>query len=249
MGIGYTETSEIMKNIFSNVGEKFLRDEMNICIDDLTNKIISDASQHQVFFGELIDMMINLKLPCEYSGLGSYENSENQKYIGEQCSKFIEKYNIANKDTAHPIFDDLCHAFIIFKEFGLCGLYKNRTAKCWYPKVIIRENIGARDDIDQLGDEIIAYRGTSRDEYDSMKFGQSWSLSKEVADDFAFTHYQGEDCYENTQRVVLKTKINKDFIYCLYKNDNDEQELILDVSKISFESVKIIEEKLLGIGQ
>jgi hypothetical protein len=248
-GVGYTENREMMKNIFSNVGEKFLRDEMNICIDDLTNKIISDASQHQVFFGELIDTMINIKLPNEYSDLGSDQNSENKKYIIQQLSELIEKYNIPKEDTAYHIFDNLCHAFVVFKEFGLCGLYKNSTSEDWYPKVIIRENIGSRDDIDLLSDEIIAYRGTSKDEYDSMKFGQSWTLAREVADDFAFTHYQGKDGYENTERVVLKTTINKDFIYCLYKSDDNdedaEKELILDERKIFFESVEIIEEKLI----
>ena len=233
-----------MENIFSNVGEKFLRDEMNICMVDLTDKIISDASQHQVFFGELIDTMINLKLPYEYSCLGSDENSENKKYISQQFSKFIEKYNITEEDMAYSIFDNLCHAFVVFKEFGLYGLHKNRAAECWYPKVIIRENIGSRDDIDPLCDEIIAYRGTSKDEYDSKKFGQAWTLAREVADDFAFTHYPGQDCYENTQRVILKTTINKDFIYRFKKSDN-EQELILDERKIFFESVEIIKEKLL----
>lgn len=245
----YTENREIMKNIFSNDGEKFLRDEMKICIDDLTKRISKKAVHHQVFFREFIDTMINLKLPNEYSTLWYDQSDENKKYIGEQFSKFIEKYNITDKDTAYHIFDNLCHAFIVFKEFGLCGLYKNRTSEDWYPKIIIRENIGSRDDIDKLSDEIIAYRGASRDEYDSKKFQQSWTLAKEVADDFAFTHYQGQDGYENTQRVVLKTTINKDFIYCLYKSDDNdedaEKELILDERKIFFESVEIIEEKLI----
>lgn len=231
---------EIMKNIFSNVGEKFLRDEMNICMVDLIDKIImSDASQHQVLFRKLVDMLISLKLPNEYSTLGSHKNSENRNYISQQFSKFIEKYNITEEDTAYPIFDNLCHAFIVFKEFGLYGLHKNRAAECWYPKVIIREDIGSRDDIDQLCDEIIAYRGTSKVEYDSKKFGQAWTLAREVADDFAFTHYQGQDFYENTPRIVLKTTINKDFIYYFDKSD-DEQELILDERKILFELVEII---------
>lgn len=248
IGVGYTENREIMKNIFSNVGEKFLRDEMNICTVDLTDKIISDASQHQVLFRELVDMMINLKLPYEYSGLGSDENSENKKYIIQHLYGFIEKHNITKEEPAYFIFDNLCHAFIMFKEGDIYGLYKKREPENWYPKIIIRENLESRDDFDQLSDEIIVYRGASRGEYDLKQFQQSWTLAKKVADDFAFTHYQGQDGYENTQRVVLKTTINKDFIYYFDKND-DEQELILDERKILFESVEIIEEKLLKIGQ
>ncbi len=236
-----------MNNLLSKEGELYLKDKMNICLVDFKKKLLSDASTQLIFFKDLIDFMISLEPPYKYSEIGDcsdINNIKNDEFLNFEMITFLKKSSILDDSNEYYIFDILRHAFISFKEGGLYSLYKHREAEVWYLKIIIRQNMGCRADINNLNNEVIIYRGTSEDEYTSKKYGQSWTLSKKIADDFAFVHYSGQTDYENTTRVTIKTKIKKESIY-YYNKDDDEKEIIVDERKIIVNSSEVVEKKKL----
>jgi len=236
-----------MNNLLSKKGEFYLKNKMNICLVDFKNKLLSGASTQLIFFKDLIDFMISLKPPYKYSETGDCSdtnNIENNRFLNLEMINFLKKSSILDDSSEYYIFDILCHAFISFKEGGLYGLYKNREAEVWYLKIIIRQNMGCRTDINNLNNEVIIYRGTSEDEYNSKKYGQSWTLSKKIADDFAFKHYSGQTDYQNTTRVTIKAKIKKESIY-YYNKDDNEKEIIVDERNIIVNLSEVVEKNKL----
>ena len=104
--------------------------------------------------------------------------------------------------------------------------------------------MGKREDIDLLDNEIIIYRGTSLKEYESGTFSQSWSLDIDIARNFAFSHYFRQKMFSDTMRVVIKTEIIKSEIF-YYSNDNNEKEVVINLSNIKKEKVVKVEEKII----
>jgi len=235
-----------MEVIFSKKGASYLKNNMNICLEDFTEKLLLDAKNHLNYFKEFVDYMIGLTPPYPYSKIecADPEYIQNDLFLNKKFCEFIDKNSISEGTSEYFISDTLRHAFISFKEGGLYRLFKFREAEGWYPKVIIRQQINSRDSISNLETEVVVYRGTSKEEYDSGLFGQSWTLSELVANDFAFKHYSVHDKYVNTSRVVIKTKIHKDSIY-YYNSDDDEQETIIDERKIIIAPPEIIVESVL----
>ncbi len=233
-----------MQNIFSDKSTEYLTKEMSFCINDLNNKILSDVPNNYIFFRNLIDFIINLKVPYEYepNSLMSYNNDENREFINNEMYEFLKNNGLNEESEEHFIFDNIRHAFINFKQGGILNMYQYREAEVWYPKIVIDKFIGNVYDINELDDEVIIYRGTSKDEYGAKKFGQSWSINKKVAYEFAFVHYKNQPNYMNTNRVLLKAKIKKEFIYYFDKNGR-EKEAIIDSSKLLASTLEIIEEK------
>ncbi len=234
-----------MKSIFSVNGETFLKDQMNIDVDDLTNKILNDVPNSISLFQSLIDFISTITLPYTYtSEMGSFNNIKNEDFINKELSRFYEKYKITDTVAEYNLFDSVRHAFLLYSSGGIYDLFKHRETEEWYPKVIIRKNIGSREDIDVLNDKITVYRGTSKDEYESCQFSQSWTTDKGIANDFAFYRYVGLPKYANTLRALVEAKINKKDIYLFSQNDY-EKEVILDERKLIKSSIKPIRVKLL----
>ncbi len=231
-------------NVFSSLSEKYLQDKMSICVFDLNKKILLDFPNNYIFFNYLIEFMMNIKVPYLYSKVESLENRKNQEYINDELYSFLNKYNLDEGSSEHFIFDNIRHAFINYKKGGVLRMYQGREAEVWYPKVIINKYMGIKEDIDKLENEIIIYRGTSKDEFNSNKFGQSWSIDKNIACDFAFKHYENQIDYKNTKRVLLKSKIQKEFVY-YYSENGREKEIIIDSKKIVLHTTEILEERIL----
>lgn len=208
---------------FSSKAEKLLRDEMCICLDNLRNHLISKAPAKLEFFQQFLDFIADLKPPHDHFEQGDFRCYENDDYLNKEILDFSENKGIVRDTEEYFIVDSIRHAFISFKFGGLYSLYKHREAENWYPKVIVREKLGSVT----LKGEIVIYRGTSKYEYDSGQFSQSWTLKEEVAHDFAFKHYDIHDDYINTERVVLKSRINACHIY-FYDEDDDEKEVAID---------------------
>lgn len=232
--------------VFSAKGESYLKDEMCICLDGLNNEILSEAKESVLFFHKLIDFLIDLEFPYPFENIQiSNANEENIKFLNLKLDEFLEDNKLKEDSSDSRIFDEIYHAFRTFKLNGLLGLYLARSGEVWYPKIIIDKNLGSRDDIENLEEEIIVYRGTSLDEFNSGKFSQSWTLSEEVASDFAFKHYRQQPSFVNTMRVVVEANLNKKDIY-FYNKALDEQEVIINSSKLIVGSIKIIKKKLLS---
>lgn len=231
------------RDIFSEEGELFLKDKMCICLEDLNAKILNDASDEKDFFKCLIDFFITLKFPYDGNdNLEYYERDENEDFLLDQLSIFLLSKGLEKDTNAMKIYDELYHALRSYVSEGLEGLYIHRAAECWYPKVIIKSIIGDRNYIDELDDIITIYRGTSKDEFDSKAYSQSWSLEKTQAANFAFIHYIGHEKYLNTTRVVIEAKINKKDIY-YYRKSHAEKEIVINPLKLLSDSIKIIESR------
>lgn len=222
-----------MKNIFTNEVINFISNEMKICVNDLTKKILSDVPKSSKFFNNLFEILINIRIPNEYDdNLISSNNDKNKEFINRTLYDFLESNGFKEDSDEHFIFDNIRHAFINFKQGGVLQMYQYREAEVWYPKVVIDSFLGKQEDIDELEQTVTVYRGTSIDEYKSGRFGQSWTISKKIAEDFAFVHYSSQQDYRNQERVVIKSEISKNIILHYDKNGR-ENEVILDCSKIN----------------
>jgi hypothetical protein len=189
------------------------------------------------------DKLRNIEVPNEYEDiLISLNNDENRKFINKTLYDFLESNGFNEDSDEHFIFDNIRHAFINFKQGGILNMYQYREAEVWYPKVIIDSYLGIDEDITELEEHTTIYRGTSIEEYESNLFGQSWSLSKKTAQDFAFVHYHSQANYRNQERVVLESIIPKSIIF-YYAKDGREKEVIIDSSKLN--KVKIIERNIM----
>lgn len=235
-----------MNFIFSDKGAAYLKNNMNICLEDFNNKLLTDAENHLEYFKHLIDFMIALTPPHQYSLIQCTDPKymENDQFLNDRFFDFIKKYSISDDTNEYHISDTIRHAFLSFKEGGIYRLYKAREAEGWYPKVIIRQNLGSRDSIGNLEVEVVIYRGTSKEEYTSGVFGQSWSLSEKIANEFAFKHYSVHDGYINTSRVLMKSRIRNDSIY-YYDEDDSEKEIIIDEREIIVDPPELVEERFL----
>jgi hypothetical protein len=229
--------------IFSEKIEKYLINDMSICVEDLTNKILTDVSESKSLFNEFLEFMIDLVIPYEYKDeLSHINNEKNRDFINENFIQFVENKGLPtcpSESKEYFILDNIRHAFINFKQGGLLSMYQGREAEGWYPKVKVSSFLGSIEDIHSLSTPIIIYRGTSKDEFNSNNFGQSWTLSKQIAFEFAFVHYMSQPEYKNTLRVILKREISKEFIL-YYTNDNIEGEIIVTPNKLK--NVEIITE-------
>jgi hypothetical protein len=228
--------------IFSDEGEKYLKDEMNICVDNLSQKILSDHPNNCIFFKELVDFIVEMRLPHKYVKETSIHYAKNNRFMAKEFQEFLKHHCLNDESPEYYIYDVIRHAFVHFKSGGILEMYKYRDTGKWYPKIIIRKQLGLIDNIDELENETIAYRGMSKNEFDSKSFGQSWTIDENVAREFAFEHYKELSEYMNTIRVVVKTKIQKEFIYHFDKNGR-EKELIVDERSIDVNCSAIVEMK------
>lgn len=231
--------------VFSKEGEVFLKDKMCICLEDLNNKINDDALEEKDFFKCLIDFFLTLEFPYDYNNeLDYYKGIDNSDFLQDKLATFLSNEKLKEDTKVMKIYEELHHALRSYVSEGLEVLYIHRAAEYWYPKIIIKWIIGDKIFIDELDDIITIYRGTSQDEFDSETYGQSWTIEKSQAENFAFIHYRGQEMYLNTIRIVLEAKINKKDIY-YYRKNHIEKEIIINPLEILNDSIKIIESKKL----
>ena len=216
-----------------------------LCIDlDYLFEEINKFSDDKSLILKYLEMLILINLPHKEFNLGDNEFFENEEYFREQIISFWNKNKINDEKDSYYIFDNLRHAFNSYKFGGLIQLYERAEKEYWYPKIVIDSFLGRAEDINSLDDEITLYRGTSFKEYESGIFSQSWSLDEDIARKFAFGHYRRQLFYSNTERVLLKTKINKSGIF-YYDGDNIEKEIVINPKDIKKEFVEILEKEII----
>lgn len=131
-----------------------------------------------------------------------------------------------------------------YREFGLLELYTSCNPHQGEPMPHITRHLydEMREEdkkvLDSFSNIVTVYRGTSLKEFEREEYGQSWTLSKEKAEFFAY-HYN--PLYEGTERVVVSTEIFKDDIFA-YVNDREEEECIID--EYIIEEVELISQGL-----
>lgn len=127
-------------------------------------------------------------------------------------------------DDVVYIIDTLRLAFCAFFRGGLLELYTYQENEYWFPKITLTE-ILTPNDIGDLEDEVVIYRGCNVSEHESGKYGQAWSTSEEVANSFAFKLYQNAPWFNAQDRVVIKAVIPK--VAILYSLQIKEYEVVV----------------------
>lgn len=218
-------------DIFNSKARNFFDNKM--CIDRLIyeKRIAEYPESYYGYFRELGQFLIET-------------NIDNPMQFIDDSKKIQTKHNIVLEEaleTAHV----LIHAVKLFREknCGLLALFLFAESDSWEPLPKIRMSLYSEmikeDQVfyDDFPDEITIYRGTSMEEYTSGKFGQSWTLSVDVANYFAFGLKQ-EKCNSH-DRIVIKTQIQKEILYA-YSNQNQEDLCIVEPNKIKYDEIEIV---------
>ncbi|WP_019581780.1 hypothetical protein [Pseudomonas mandelii] len=212
--------------------QKFISEEMKISLKSIDSKfnecsLLPYKKQLEAaisFFIYSIRTQNKLGYKLEAS---SYLDSPAEKEINKYYAELSE---IFGETEATFVLDSLRHAFCSFAYNGLHQLFTCQENEAWYPKIILDEELKPND-INELPSVITLYRGTDIAEFNSRNYGQSWTTCKNLAHDFAFKHYAGQPWFKKSERIVLETKISKEYAY--FSHQSCEFEVAIDTSKIT----------------
>lgn len=212
-------------NLFTPKAREFISNDMSLNIE----QIIKKFDQFDICFYDVInkyiDNVIDLKNNASYNKL---------------YKEMSDKYNETKIE-----FDalwDLSIVIITFTHKGIIGVYRCDNTKnlCDLPKICepikIKKYVDA---LEILSDKFVIYRGTSLEEYKSLKFGQSWTLDKAIAQDFAENHKENPKIVQMDNKVILETTINKKDIL-VYIIDGNEEEIVVNPNSICNDRVKCL---------
>ncbi len=232
--------------LFGKENIPFLTDAMWLDLQDIQSYISKKKCiDKKSYFQNIFNNMVRI-YNAFYKHL-PYKNIKTRKYlediINKKFAKIDKMHNVKDNTAYYKIADVIRHCFLHFCDGGVAQAYTHRETENWYPKIIFKERI--ESNIDDLDEELTVYRGTRRKEYDAKVYGQSWSLSKEVAHKFAFSQYAHSEEYIGTRRVVLKANILRNDVLFYAKDDqHKEQEVIVESSEIH--NIFLLEEKILN---
>lgn len=199
---------------FSQEVHEFMVNEMCIDIQDLTERINSlDYSSH-------IDDI--------YRMTESFFASLKKENAEEEIQRTFLNYEHLFDDVhTYAIIDPIRHAFSGFAYGGLHQLFTRQENEAWYPKVILTKEL-TPNDIASLAETVEIYRGCGMNEHTIRKYGQSWSTSKNVAEQFAHVHYQNQPWFNIQNRVVLQSTAPRSAIF--YSKQECEFEVVINVN-------------------
>lgn len=191
----------------------FLANEMCIDVRELIDKICQpNLSNHATDLFRVIG---------EFRGALDAKNAECR------IQKIFTKYEaFFESEEAYGVLDSLRHAFDGFAFGGLHQLFTRQENEVWYPKIILVDEL-LPNDISSLGQEVVIFRGCSVSEYASGVYGQSWTTSQEVANQFAYVHYRLQSWFVENDRVVVKSSIPKSAIF--YSDQKVEFEVVVEL--------------------
>ncbi|CUJ39699.1 Uncharacterised protein [Achromobacter xylosoxidans] len=176
------------------------------------------------FFVKSVRLQRESKYVLDYY---SFEDCPAEESINKCYCGFLDKIK---NESAIAVLDSLRHAFCSFASGGLHGLFTRQENEVWYPKVILDCELKPNT-IHLLPEIITIYRGADISEYEHSRFGQSWTIDKRVANEFAYKHYENQEWFEIGRRVVLRAKYLKRFVF--YADQAPEYEIAVDPSKLT----------------
>ncbi len=148
----------------------------------------------------------------------------------KRCNEINELYISIDNTEANMVLSAMHTAIYSFCKEGLLGLWIRQANEAWYPKIIIKEVLEPND-IDDLYNPLTIYRGCDKVEIDNNLYGQAWTTSDSVSEEFAWNHYKDNDWFNSNNRVVLVAKINREDIY-YSKQTSHEREIVVNSSKL-----------------
>lgn len=218
--------------MLTNEDREFISQEMKIQLESIDSKLNEDflsPYKHQLeaaisAFIQLIRRRSESGYKCSHI---SFEDSPAETAITQYA---LELSETINNEEANAVLDSIRHAFCSFAYDGLHQLFTRQENEVWYPKVIL-DGVLKPNDIASLPEVVTLYRGADISELKHSNFGQSWTTNEQIAREFAYKHYRGQDWFNKESRVVLKTEYPKCFVF--YANQAPEYEVAVNTSKIS----------------
>ncbi len=229
-----------MCKVFTEETIDFMQNKMCINPQIYIDKISSFNGKSQMIFKELGALL-------QTTGLSPNMDIKSDPLYLEAYYIAQDKLNKSEFEVAEVFID----SFMKFKKYGLLELYRLSESDIWFPLPIITfslhhemKNIDI-EELDKKETVLTIYRGTSHEEFETKgkgyngeysRFSQSWTLSLDIAKKFAFE--LGKEKYRGTERVVMKAKINKSYIFAYL---HTEEECIINSGKIINERVEVVE--------
>lgn len=218
--------------MFSQPHRDFMENSMKMVVESIESKL-----KEQFFSGHkelavssiahYIEAIKNLENSEASRDLTSGQKNEAEESIRRHFLEITE--GMDDSDPVYHVFDALRHSFSCYAYNGLHQLYSRQENESWHPKIMLTEALEPND-IDSLNQDLTIYRGCDVGELERESFGQAWSTSLSVAREFAFKHYQGQDWFDQTRRVVLEAKCSRDDL--LYSDQSVEFEVVVDVTRL-----------------
>lgn len=217
--------------MLSDSDREFMSKNMKIVVESIESKL------NKPFFTEFKKIAINAISKyieaikdLEASGLrrdlACFQNNQAEESIRAHFCEISGE--ISNCDV-YQVFDALRHSFACYAYNGLHQLYTRQENECWHPKIVLTEVLEPND-IDSLPQILTLYRGCDMTEFENRSFGQAWSTSLESAKKFAYTHYLGQDWFDENSRIVLETEYSRDHV--LFSDQSIEYEVVVTVEKL-----------------
>ncbi|WP_157735893.1 hypothetical protein [Granulosicoccus antarcticus] len=152
---------------------------------------------------------------------------QNCDYVSAQ---HIRRKSAMKSTESKNVLCSLRHAFTSFSEYSIEDLFIYQENQDWYPKIVLTQHI---DTADLSGHPAVlrVYRGCDEHELNQHSFGQSWSLNKSVAHEFAYVHYSSQPWFESVTRIVIEAKILKADVY-FARLDHHENEVTVNTAKL-----------------
>lgn len=184
---------------------------MGICAHQFSQQITEKFGNQSEIFQTLMERFWN-------ESLDQLDNSD-----------FNEFYCLTGLPTEGDIYNssyDFYNYLRLFQSGGKLSLYKHRQAEWDGPVVRLCRSDFPCPSLDLLEGKNEIYRGMSVAEFNSKKFGQSWTTDVLVAMRFATSTYEDQQ-----DGVVVVTKLELSDVIYVFEND-PESEVVIASEKI-----------------
>lgn len=165
--------------------------------------------------------------------IAHFSDFSEKELTTDAFNQFVEDSSLCRGESAIDTIYDIFNYLRLFKAGGRFGLFKGRQAEWDGPIVELEKSDVPDSDLDSLAGTNEIYRGMSLYEFESDKFGQSWTTNIHVARKFAFDTY-----IDKPRGIVAKAPLEKNAIF--YSLNDSESEVIVEFGSIT--SVEKIEQ-------
>ncbi len=217
--------------MFSFPDFEFMTKNMKFDVSSIESKLNEPYfTEFKAIAVEAIERFIEAIKNHETSGierdLFSHTDNMAEEFIRSHYCKLADRIE---NDAVLQVLDALRHSFSCYAFNGLHQLYTRQENHCWHPKIRLTEVLKPND-ISSLSPLVKLYRGCDISEFENGLYGQAWTTSLKVAKDFAHTHYQSQDWFNASNRVVLVTTCSRKNI--LFSNQSVEFEVVVVVNSL-----------------
>ena len=206
---------------FSDECSAFLTVSMCINVVEFEQYLEERFGEASRVFDPFVSFMINDTSGKELQGLNPIERMIKDQEFEDRCFDFLKSKGYECGDLWEYAYEIICY-FSWYYSGGILELFKHRQAESQGPRIYLNKIISNATYISTLPLTMEAYRGMSIAEWESGRFGMSWSLDIEKAKAFAFTVYHGEP-----RGVVVKAYIPRDMVF-YFDPDDSEQEIAIE---------------------